>query len=172
MKRNFFHICNLFWTLTLLLSMSACNNEDDVLAIFTGKTWRVTYNPQMMEQTIFNGNTETITNTLNILNKGSNFTISFDGSEIDGAVGGTFTATGTNVTFTGEWSADGKSREMTLAIRTPQNYATIRDNNVLGNELLDCLRNITHYEGDSNNLYLYYEGGDIEFMPFHPDRSE
>ena len=152
--------------------ISACNNEDDVLGIFTGKTWRVTYNPIIMEQAIFNGNTTSITNTLNILNQGKNFTISFDGSEINGTIGGTFTATGTNVTFTGEWNADGKSRKMKLSIRTPQNYANVRDNNILGNELLNCLRNITHYEGDSRNLYLYYEKGAIEFVPFHPDKNE
>jgi len=151
----------------LLPLLSGCNESDDVAEIFTDKTWKLTVislDGQHQWFDFWNGDEAAFQRSRRELEKGATFTVTFQGSETEGTVGGDFKAQAINRTINGYWNADGSSRELhTTNIRT-----TGTDSDVLARAFETGLRNATRYTGDSQYLYIYYKDGQTtKCMAFH-----
>lgn len=107
----------LFALLAAILLLAGCNNEDDVLEIFTGKTWKLTYiaAENSHEQYNFWSNDKESEQSFSALKQEGTFIVTFEGTNLNNAVGGTFNAKGINATIDGEWNANGGSHEMSTA---------------------------------------------------------
>ena len=153
--------------LLLLPLLGGCDTEDNVLEIFTGKTWKLTYIALEGQHQMFdfwNENTDAAQRSLQLLEQGSTFIIEFNGSETADYVGGDFEAQAVNRSITGNWAANGASRELSLNnLRTSGN-----DSDILAQAFLTGLQNAVRYSGDSQYLYIYYEDGQTtKCMAFH-----
>ena len=153
--------------LLLLPLLGGCDTEDNVLEIFTGKTWKLTYIALEGQHQMFdfwNENTDAARRSLQLLEQGSTFIIEFNGSETADYVGGDFEAQAVNRSITGNWAANGASRELSLNnLRTSGN-----DSDILAQAFLTGLQNAVRYSGDSQYLYIYYEDGQTtKCMAFH-----
>lgn len=146
------------WSLLSLFLLAGCNTEDDVLEIFLGKTWKLTYistenNLHIPFDFWGDGNLgEHYAETL----EGEVFLLTFEGSELNTTVGGTFNATAITATINGQWNADGSSKDMTTS-NVKVSYA---ESNPLAIAFVRGLQNAFRYDGDSKNLYIYYEDND------------
>lgn len=153
--------------LLLLPLLGGCDTEDNVLEIFTGKTWKLTYIALEGQHQMFdfwNEDTDAARRSLQLLEQGSTFIIEFNGSETADYVGGDFEAQAVNRSITGNWAANGASRELSLNnLRTSGN-----DSDILAQAFLIGLQNAVRYSGDSQYLYIYYEDGQTtKCMAFH-----
>ena len=153
--------------LLLLPLLGGCDTEDNVLEIFTGKTWKLTYIALEGQHQMFdfwNEDTDAARRSLQLLEQGSTFIIEFNGSETADYVGGDFEAQAVNRSITGNWTANGASRELSLNnLRTSGN-----DSDILAQAFLTGLQNAVRYSGDSQYLYIYYEDGQTtKCMAFH-----
>lgn len=153
--------------LLLLPLLGGCDTEDNVLEIFTGKTWKLTYIALEGQHQMFdfwNEDTDAAQRSLQLLEQGSTFIIEFNGSETADYVGGDFEAQAVNRSITGNWAANGASRELSLNnLRTSGN-----DSDILAQAFLTGLQNAVRYSGDSQYLYIYYEDGQTtKCMAFH-----
>lgn len=153
--------------LVMLLLLGSCDTEDNVLEIFTGKTWKLTYIALEGQHQMFdfwNEDTDAARRSLQLLEQGSTFIIEFNGSETADYVGGDFEAQAVNRSITGNWAANGASRELSLNnLRTSGN-----DSDILAQAFLTGLQNAVRYSGDSQYLYIYYEDGQTtKCMAFH-----
>lgn len=116
MKRLIRNICCILLMLSLLPLLSGCDNEDDVVGIFTGKTWKLSRltnkgsNAQFYPN-LWNNNEEEMKKSLDKLyNQKSTFTLNFEGTELDGELmGTTVNGQGINSSVNGTWKADGAS---------------------------------------------------------------
>lgn len=153
--------------LILLPLLGGCDEEDDVMEIFTGKTWKLTYIALEGQHQMFNfwnNDTNAAKRSMQLLEQESSFTVEFNGSELTEYVGGDFEALAVNCSLKGNWAANGASRELRLIdIRTSGN-----DTDVLARAFRTGLTNAIRYSGDSQNLYIYYEDGQTtKYMAFH-----
>ena len=153
--------------LLLLPLLGGCDTEDNVLEIFTGKTWKLTYIALEGQHQMFdfwNEDTDAARRSLQLLEQGSTFIIEFNGSETADYVGGDFEAQAVNRSITGNWAANGASRELSLNnLHTSGN-----DSDILAQAFLTGLQNAVRYSGDSQYLYIYYEDGQTtKCMAFH-----
>ena len=153
--------------LLLLPLLGGCDTEDNVLEIFTGKTWKLTYIALEGQHQMFdfwNEDTDAARRSLQLLEQGSTFIIEFNGSETADYVGGDFEAQAVNRSITGNWAANGASHELSLNnLRTSGN-----DSDILAQAFLTGLQNAVRYSGDSQYLYIYYEDGQTtKCMAFH-----
>jgi len=163
--------------LLLLPLLGGCDEEDDVLEIFTEKTWtgkawkiktwKLTYIALEGQHQMFdfwNEDTNAAQRSLQLLEQGSTFIIEFNGGETADYVGGDFEARAVNRSVTGNWAANGASRELRLTdLHTSGN-----DTDPLARAFLTGLENTVRYSGDSQNLYIYYEDGQTtKCMAFH-----
>ena len=144
-------------SLLVLLLFAGCNMEDDVLEIFSGKTWKLTYisTENSNKQFDFWGSGDS-SQSMEALKQTNTFTITFEGSEINAITGGTFNATAITATVNGQWNADGKSQEMTTS-NVQVSYA---ESDPLAIAFVRGLQNAVRYGGDSSNLYIYYKDND------------
>lgn len=158
-------ILTLLLCAVMLPLLVACDEGDDILEIFTGKTWKLTY-ITMNGQTVdfWNGDEEAYNRSEQLRRQGATFTVTFHGSSSESVGGGEFEARAVNRTVNGRWSADGVSHELRLTdMRT-----TGSDTDVLAVAFYNGLYNVTRYEGDSRNLYIYYQEGETtRCMAFH-----
>lgn len=147
------------YLLLLLLAlpfMSGCERSDDVVGIFTGKTWKLTYitvaDSKTPHQYDFWGNAETLKKALEELNKDGAYTIVFTGMESDNIIEGKFSGVlGTPSNFSGNWHADGKSNDFFAAIERKGDTKALLDN-----YFLTGLNSATRYKGNYDNLHLYF----------------
>lgn len=150
---------------TLLPLLEACDQGDDIAEIFTGKTWKLTY-ITMNGQTVdfWNGDEAAYNESERLRRQSATFTVTFHGGDTESVAGGEFNARAVNRTINGQWTADGVSHELRLTdIRV-----TGSDTDVLATAFYNGLQNATRYEGDSQNLYIYYEDGETtKCMAFH-----
>ncbi|MDE6216904.1 DUF4847 family protein [Bacteroides sp.] len=150
----------LLLVLSLLPLLSGCNNEDDVAAIFTGKTWKLSRltdkgNGAPFYSGIWNNNRD-MEESLNKLNhETSYFTLEFEGEELDGELmGAKVSGKGVGATISGTWDADGKSKALTFNLKVSGT-----ENDALGKAFIKGLQNVYKYEGDIHSLTLYFKDG-------------
>lgn len=153
--------------LTLLPLVSSCNDEDDVESIFTSKTWKMTFiavEGQTKQFDFWNGDDKARLSSMEKLGKEGNFTLTFEGKADSEVISGTFTGQGINSSVSGSWNANGETNALTISVsKSPT------ESDVLGKAFLNGLKNAQRYEGDVNNLYIYYKDGQTtKFMAFRP----
>lgn len=167
------HIYSLLMFALLLPVLSGCDQEDNVIGIFTDKVWKLTYiAAEGNEDKMYNfwgDNNTAYQNSMNALKEDANYIITFEGGDVNGTITGTFSAHTASATITGRWTADGGSRKFTTSdIRV---NGSERDA-YLGKAFTYGLRNAEKYSGDNNNLFIYYKEGQRTFIIFlHPLRK-
>lgn len=150
--------------------LSACEQEDDVIDIFTGKTWYMTYiavEGQNKMYDFWQGDQDAREKSFETI-KGDNYTLTFEGANVNDVARGTFSGKATNATISGEWDADGDNRKLNIVV---QKSGTDTDK-YLGKAFIDGLKSAFKYGGDNKNLYIYYkEGQTVKFISFAPQRN-
>lgn len=145
--------------IALIPLISSCNNEDDVVEIFTGKTWKMSRltdhgkNPPQFYQGIWKTENEKM-RSMELLNKEGNFQVTFEGSEVNGEVNGTqVKIQGVGSTATGTWQANGKDNTVRIQIKNVRGTET----DPLAKAFMAAIRKVFSYEGDINQLTLFYQ---------------
>ena len=162
MKRLIRNICCILLMLSLLPLLSGCDNEDDVVGIFTGKTWKLSRltnkgsNAQFYPN-LWNNNEEEMKKSLDKLyNQKSTFTLNFEGTELDGELmGTTVNGQGINSSVNGTWKADGASGSLSISVKVTGSA----ESDALAKTFISGLQNVYKYEGDANSLTLYFKDG-------------
>lgn len=152
-------------------ALSACEQEDDVVDIFTGKTWYMTYiavEGQNKMYDFWQGNEDARIQSFKTIT-GDNYTLTFDGADLGNSIGGgTFSGRATSASISGKWNANGENRELQLTI----DKAGTDTDKYLGKAFIDGLKSAFKYGGDNKNLYIYYkEGQTVKFISFAPQRN-
>ena len=139
--------------------------------IFTGKTWYMTYiaiEGQNKMYDFWQGDQDAREKSFRTI-KGDNYTLVFEGAEINGTAGGAFSGKATSASVNGDWSANGDNRELKITIK---NGGGTDGDKYLGKAFMDGLKSAFKYGGDSKNLYIYYkEGQTVKFISFAPQRN-
>lgn len=132
--------------------ISACDRSDDVMGIFTGKTWKLTYIVRKDQRTPYNfwDNQATLKKAQEEVEKEGAYTIIFTGEETDDTAKGAFTGKLYALDYRGNWTADGKSNEFHTSNVTGGEKA------LLDSYFMEGIKNATRYSGNYDNLYLYY----------------
>lgn len=153
----------LFIVVVAILTLSSCNNEDDVIGIFTGKTWKLTYISEDGVHDWWNfwgGDNKAKGEFIQLLQKSDKYcTITFNGTDVNGVTGGSFGGQSISATISGQWSADGKSNKLTTDSKTSG-----IENNAVGKAFLTGIGNAKRYNGDNRHLYIYYKEGQRTFV--------
>jgi len=154
----------------MLPVLSACNQTDDVIDIFTGKTWKLTsifYDKGNKDDVCMDywANDAAYQASVKLLNTSGNFTINFTGAEMDGDVTGTYSGRSAGSAISGQWQANGKNNYFNISNATGGSGG-----DVLGQAYIDGLANADKYDGDTNgNLRIYFKdkAGTRRFLLFH-----
>lgn len=160
-KMNIKAISYFLLMFTMLFTFSACNNEDDVLEIFNGKTWKLTRlttegsKRQFYEGLWGNEKEEEASRTA--LNTKGYFTLDFNLSEVNGEIIGTAEAHGILAKINNA-SVDINGKKQTLSIAGKVSGS---ETDKLAKAFINGLPNVFKYEGDSNSLTLYFKDGNI-----------
>ncbi len=168
MNKAVAHGIRLLTLLVVATSFIGCNNEDDVIEIFTGNTWKMTYIAAegSHRQFDFWGGDESARETsMDELAKEGNFTLTFVGTDLSETTGGEFSGRGIQSSVSGEWSANGETHDLSLGnVKTSRN-----ETDALGRAFITGLNNAYRYGGDNQNLYIYYKDNNtVKFMAFRP----
>lgn len=168
MKRKMIHTLHLLVLAIIATTFGGCNNEDDVIEIFTGKTWKMTFiaaEGSNKQFDFWGGNETQRENSMNALAQSGNFTLEFVGTDLSTTTGGTFNGRGVRSTVSGSWTANGASHDLVLS----NVKATSNETDALAKAFVTGLQNAYRYTGDNQNLYIYYkENGNVKFMAFRP----
>lgn len=172
MKRVIRNICCLLLVFASLPLASGCSNEDDVVGIFTGKTWKLSrLTDKDSERQFYFGlwqDEKAERKSREALRAKGNFTLNFEGTELDGELMGT-TANGQGIrsSVSGTWNVDGKSQSLSLNLKVSGSA----ESDALAKAFISGLQNVYKYEGDANSLTLYFKDGQtIRVMGFTPQR--
>lgn len=162
MKRILRNISYLLLALLMLPTLSSCDTEDDIIEIFTGKTWKMSRLTMKGSNAPFLPNLwdsqDSMNASLERLKDKGNFTLIFEGSEVDGQLLGTrFSAYGVNATLAGTWNADGDSHSLTFSVADRSGS----ESDPLAKAFINGLQNVYKYEGDASSLTLYFKDGDV-----------
>lgn len=176
MRQKFKIIGYLVFIVALLPVLGGCNEEDDIVEIFTGKTWKLSYigaegthvQYNFWGEKGMNSDNPAFTKSMGLLKEEGNFTLTFRGSELIGDTpGGSFQGKVTNGSISGTWKANGKDQSLNIYITG--NVPAEKD--VLAKNFLTGLTNAFRYEGDSQSLLIYYhDGNSVKFMGFKPNK--
>jgi len=127
-----------FTCLTLSLCMAAaCDDEDDIGSIFSGKTWYVSGGE-------INGNPIVGDNLKSIYAVASTYMIYFSADQSFTGV----LAQGSSIA--GTWKANGKNNSMTLQFSKSDNVNA----SALSNNIYNVLKDAKSYSGDENNIMI------------------
>lgn len=132
---------NSFILFTLLLTLAACNNDDDVQEIFIDRNWTLSF--------IQEGNEKSVPENVNyvIIFKSGTFNLT----------------TPSNATISGNWQADGGTRTFKCSnIKTDGNI----NNDNIAKKMRNMLQNAISYGGDANWLQIIVQHGNA-YMQFH-----
>lgn len=169
MKKLIKNISYLLLVVSLLPILSGCNNEDDVIQIFTGKTWKLSFialEGTNEQYDYWKGDATARTKSMEALAQEGNFVLNFEGTDLEGKPRGTFKGRAILASISGEWSANGKSNELLLNSKPSQS-----ESDILGKAFVFGLQNAFKYEGDNNNLFIYYkEGQTIKRLGLKPKK--
>lgn len=144
----------------------ACDSKDDTSGIFTGKTWKMTgiYQKKDVER-VYKGywdNEASYQASIEKLKVPTNFTINFEGMELEDAVSGKYNGRATSTNFSGNWTANSKNQGFSTSNQTGS------DNDILGRAFLNGLKDAYKYDGDYFNLRIHFKLGNEEmFILFH-----
>lgn len=171
MKRLIRNLGCLLLVLSLLPLLSGCNNEDDIIEIFTGKTWKLSrITDKGSNRQFYPGlwqDAEAEKRSRELLKAKGNFTLNFEGSELNGELMGTrVNGRGAASEFNGTWSADGSSGELSIKVKVEGS-----ESDALAKAFIFGLQNVYKYEGDANSLTLFFKDGSAtRVMGFTPQR--
>lgn len=131
-----------FILLALIATLfTSCSQEDDVNEIFVGKNWYIL-------NATFNGTGMTPDDFATFYKNGDKcYILRFTSNQFSGILS-------EGSTFTGNWSADGKSQSMKMQF--DKEPAITND---IDNVLYKILRNTSKYEGDANVLTIKQDEG-------------
>mgnify|MGYP003623265325 CR=1 FL=1 len=148
----------VYMVFTLLL-FNGCDQTDDVAGIFTGRAWKLTEFIDANTNKVFNYWTSEDEKRISYQLKAQpgTFTVTFSGIGDFDVVNGQFSGRGVSTTFSGHWTADGNSTDF----RTSNNVSA-NDTDVLANGFIRGLEKAYKYEGDYDNLYIYFKDGQVE----------
>ena len=158
--------------LSLLPLLSSCDNEDDVIGIFTGKTWKLSrLTNKDSNRQFYSGlwqDEKAERKSREALKTEGNFTLNFEGTELDGELMGTsVNGQGINSSVNGTWSADGKSQSLNFNLK----ISGSAESDALAKAFIAGLQNVYKYEGDANSLTLYFKDGPTtRIMGFTPQQ--
>lgn len=153
--------------LTLSLALTSCSNDDDVMDIFVGggKTWKLTYISRDGSNQWYDfwGDNEAARKASETaMENENNFVLNFEGGATGVSTGGAMNGRGIKTPFNGSWTI-GEGRNLTITL---QNNPSETD--PLAKAFVNGLKGVTRYEGDTQNLYLFYTSGEITMrMSFH-----
>lgn len=152
---------------TLLPLLNGCNEEDDVMTIFNGKTWKLSRltidgSSARFYSGLWNNAKEEEASII-ALKQSENFTLKFNCAEVNGEVTGTVDAHGIRANISNATlKIDGKSREMSISGRISNS-----ESDPLAKAFINGVLNIYKYEGDTNTLTLYFKDDNtIKVMGF------
>ena len=154
----------IFLWILLLPLCTSCEREDDVMEIFTGKTWKLSYifldGHSANSIDLWEGDEEAWENSMKLVKTADYFTIAFQGGTLyTGGLGGTFKAQGVRATVEGHWEADGKTRALSFS----EVKVTGTETEVMAKAFIEGLTApMTGYSGDNANLYLHYTDGQLK----------
>ncbi|MBO4984673.1 MAG: DUF4847 family protein [Bacteroides sp.] len=158
--------------LLIIPLFTACDNEDDLVTIFTGKTWKlsrlttpgsVAQFPQDFWQT-----EEAYNSSMQAFQGEKNYTLNFEGVELNGELSGTsVSGKGIKATLSGYWTANGKDNSFSISnIRI-----NTTESDPLAKVYIAGLQTAYKYEGDANSLVLYFKYNNKDMiMGFTPKR--
>lgn len=157
----------LLLTLLMIPFLQSCDNEDDVLGIFTRKTWKMTgiYDSKDVKNPYkgYWSNEESFNASMDKLNNSSNFIIAFSGAKTEGSlVSGEYSGRVTSTDCSGNWWADAENNSFSTSKQSGS------DNDILGQAFLTGLKEAYKYDGDYNNLRIHFKrGNENMFILFH-----
>ena len=160
----------LLLTLVTLTLATACDQDEEYIRILTGKTWkmsRLTESGSSSQFCIEWDDEDDYEVSMSYFIVSSYYVISFDGAEIDGElVGNEVSLRGVDVNATGTWTANGKTRAMTLNLTFS---GASEESDPLAAAYIHGLQNVYRYEGDENNLNLFFkDDGQTYVIGFTP----
>jgi hypothetical protein len=134
-----------YWIIGLLMLplLAACSDEDDVDAIFMGRTWKLTtimqnnksiYEPTSDEQKEISESAR------------ESYIITFTDKVFSGKT--------LNDAFNGTWSVDGKKHEIHFTFKNTPNPP-----GAVSKKMIEILQNATKYEGDTNQMTIRQASG-------------
>lgn len=162
MKKLLRHIPILTLLAVVLPFCSSCESEDDVIDIFTGKVWKMSYifpeGHVSTPENFWNGDQEAYEASSELGKDQANFNLVFQGGTLKtGQMGGTFQGRGANATVEGYWEADGN----THALQFSNVHWNGTETDVLAKAFMTGVSSVYKYSGDSGNLYLHYKDGQL-----------
>lgn len=154
--------------MTLLLPcISSCNNDDDVLDIFVGrnKTWKLTFISRANQNTWYDfwgSNEQARESSLKAMENDQYFILNFEGGAGGVETGGGLSGRAIKAQLNGTWNVR-EGRKLTITLQGSPN-----ETDPLAKAFVNGLKGITRYEGDTDNLFLYYKEGQTDMkMAFH-----
>lgn len=163
------NFCLALFCALLSVLVESCNREDDVLEIFTGRTWKLSYIAAEGTNVMYDywgDNSTAYKNSMNYLAQDNTFIIDFSGTGDGNSVSGSFSGTVVTATITGQWQADAQGRTIT----TSSVRQSSQETDVLARAFITGLTNAIRYEGDTNNLFIYFEDGQtVKRLGFVPN---
>lgn len=165
MKRNWIPIgCLLLTVLTMLSAFSSCKNEDDVIEVLTGKTWkmsRLTTEGSSSQFAVKWASESDYNTSMSYLTLSGYYTVSFNGVQINGELSGNqVSVRGCNSSASGTWTANGKSKEMSLSL----SLAGDTETDSLAVAFMEGIQKVYKYSGDENQLNLYFMDGSTSYV--------
>lgn len=158
-KMNIKTIGSLLLTFVMLFTFSACNDEDDVLEIFNGKTWKLTRlttegSKRQFYEGLWGSEKEEETSR-DRLKLDGNFVLDFNLANVNGETTGTAEAHGFQASINNaRVVVDGNKRTISITGKVSGS-----EKDQLGRAFINGLPNVFKYEGDSNSLTLYFKDG-------------
>lgn len=166
---------NYLLLLLFIPFLTACDRSDDLMGIFTGKTWKLTEvrydNDKLYKEywlsTDGKFNQDAYDNSIKLKAVKGNFTLVFTGIEVDQKLEGQYNGKATNETLSGNCYIDGKKKTFQTSNNKESN-----DNDILGKAFARAIANAESYEGDFNNLRIYFKEGQVKkYLLMHIERD-
>lgn len=150
----------------LLWVLAGCNNSDDVEAIFTQKTWKLTLiaaDGQSTWAPLWNEESQRQSDLDALRNNLQSFTLRFTGLVQDRQISGNLEGQLHNRSFTGTWTAHATQRNFSARLNDDSESSNLAQAFKRG------LSKAYAYEGDDENLYILYReeaGSTVTFRLF------
>lgn len=170
MRKTISPILSLLLSALVLTLASSCENDEEFVRILTGKTWkmsRLTENGSSSQFYLTWDTEEEYETSMSYFTVSSYYVITFEGVEYDGElVGNEVTLRGVNRSATGTWTASGENHAMSLDLT----FSGAGDEtDPLAIAFINGIQNVYRYEGDENNLNLFFkDDGETYVIGFVP----